>query len=210
MAASVSGKSFLKEQHVNLDESLTLTETLTATGAQAPDPVGTRVVVQDSVRTRDRFHGGQLGYFWNRKAGRWDVDGRVSVAMGVTHQIIDIDGFQQRQRPGEAAQMFRGGLLAVGPNLGRFTDDRFSVVPEATLNVGYMLTPTVRVYTGYNFLYWSNVIRPGDQIDRTVDVTFVPNPPAGVPASGQIRPMPLFKQSDLWVQGIQFGVELRW
>jgi hypothetical protein len=66
------------------------------------------------------------------------------------------------------------------------------------------------VYAGYNFLYWNNVIRPGDQIDRTVDVTFVPNPPAGVPASGQNRPQPLFRQSDLWVNGIQFGAELRW
>lgn len=203
---------FVGYRHVNLTEGLRMTEFLTATGPQAPDPLGTRVVVQDSFGTRSRFHGGQLGYYWNRRAGRLDVDARVSVALGVTHQILDIDGFQQRTRPGpgEAAQVFRGGLLATGPNIGRFTDNRFSVVPEATLNVGYMISPSVRLYAGYNFMYWNNVIRPGDQIDRVVDVTLVPNPPAAVLPSGQFRPQPLFRQSDLWVQGVQFGVELRW
>lgn len=201
---------FFGYRHVNLTERLRMTETLVASGAQAPDPVGTQVVVGDLFETRNRFHGGQAGYYWNRRYGRWDVDARASVALGVTHQILNIDGFQQRTRPGQATENFRGGLLATGPNLGQFTDNRFSVVPEATLNVGYMVTPTVRVYAGYNFMYWNNVIRPGDQIDRTVDVTFVPNPPAGVPASGLNRPQPLFRQSDLWVNGIQFGAEVRW
>jgi hypothetical protein len=202
---------FAGYRHVNLTERLRITEFITATGAQAADPVGTQVVVQDFFQTRNRFHGGQLGYLWSRRMGRWDVDARASVALGVTHQIVDISGFQRRTRPGEATQVFNnGGLLAAGPNLGRFTDNRFSVVPEATFNVGYMIAPAVRVYAGYNFLFWSNVVRPGDQIDRTIDVTFVPNPPANVPPSGQFRPQPTFTQSDLWVQGVQLGVELRW
>src|SRR5439155_10872491 len=114
-----------------------------------------------------------------------------------------------RARPGmTTADTFTGGLLAVGPNLGRFTRDKFSVVPEASVKLGYWITPTVKASVGYNVLYWSNVIRPGDQIDRVVDLTFVPNGPA-VPPSGQARPQPLFKQSDLWAHGFQFGLEWR-
>ena len=119
--------------------------------------------------------------------------------------------------PGEAAVFFpNGGLLAAGPNLGRFSDDRFSVVPEVQLNLGYWLTPNLKAFVGYNALYWSNVVRPGDQIDRVVDVTFVPNPPTNpatgqVPAfSGQNRPVVPFRQDHLWVNGIQFGAEWRW
>jgi hypothetical protein len=53
------------------------------------------------------------------------------------------------------------------------------------------------------------VIRPGDQIDHVVDLSFVPNaPPASF--SGQLRPHPLFKQSDLVVNGIQFGLQAQW
>jgi hypothetical protein len=84
------------------------------------------------------------------------------------------------------------------------------VVPEVGVNLGYWFTPTWRAYVGYNTLYWSNVVRPGEQIDRVVDLTFVPNPPPGVVPSGQSRPQPLFSQSNLWVHGIQFGIERRW
>ena len=41
-----------------------------------------------------------------------------------------------------------GGLLAAGPNLGRFERDAFSVAPEFTLNVGYSVTPNVRLFAG--------------------------------------------------------------
>ena len=113
--------------------------------------------------------------------------------------------------PGQAPMLYTGGgLLAAGPNLGEFTKDRFSVVPEVTLNLGYMVTPNFRTYVGYNFLYWTNVIRPGQQIDRVVDLTNVPNGPAGVLPSGLNRPLPTFTQTDLLVTGIQFGAEFRW
>lgn len=205
---------FVGYRHLNLRESLTITEDITVIGpggmrVAIADPLGTHVIVQDRFRTRNEFHGGQIGMAYERRWGRWDVDARGSVALGTTHQVLEIDGFQTRQQPGAAPMSFRGGLLAAGPNLGSFSHDRFSVAPELTINVGYWLTPSLRVFAGYNFLYWTNVIRPGDQIDHVVDLTFVPNAlPAGF--SGQHRPRPLFKQSDLAVNGVQFGVDWRW
>ncbi len=198
---------FAGYRHLNLREDLAITEFIIA-GPNAPDPQGTSIVVQDSFKTRNRFHGGQIGYAFGQRMGRIDIDGRVCVAMGVNAQEVEINGTQNRTRPGQGTERFTGGLLAAGPNIGTFNRDKFSVAPEATLNLGYMVTPNLRTYVGYNFLYWSNVIRPGDQIDRTVDLTFVPNGPPV--AFSQNRPLPTFKQSDLWVQGVQFGLELRW
>jgi len=168
------------------------------------------VFVQDRFETRNRFHGGQVGGFWNRKLGQFDVDVRAGIALGTTAQTVEIDGLQRRTRPGQALETFRGGLLATGPNLGRFTQNEFSVVPEITANLGYRITPNLRVSVGYNFLYWSNVVRPGDQIDRVVDVALVPNPPVGVAPTANPRPLPTFRQSDFWAHGVQFGVEFRW
>ena len=206
---------FAGYRHLSLRESLTVTEDITVIGPGGnrlaiTDPVGTRVVVQDRFATRNSFNGGQVGGLYERRFGRWDWDIRGSVALGSTHQELDIDGSQVRQPPGMAPMTFRGGLLAAGPNLGHFTRDRFSVAPEISLNVGYRLTPGLRVFAGYNFLYWSNVIRPGDQIDHTVDLTFVPNSLMGSNFSGQYRPRPLFKQSDLAINGIQVGLDWRW
>lgn len=205
---------FAGYRHLNLRESLTIGEDITVIGTSdgrvnVPDPVGTRVVVQDQFVTRNYFNGGQIGATYERRFGRIDVDTRASVALGTTHQVLEISGFQTRTRPGMAPMSFNGGLLAAGPNIGRFTSDKFSVAPEFTLNFGYWVTPHVRVYAGYNFLLWTNVIRPGDQIDRVVDLTFVPNAPAAMP-SGLPRPRPLFAQRDLVVNGVQFGLEWRW
>ena len=35
-------------------------------------------------------------------------------------------------------------------------------LPEIGVNVGYDVTPRLRVQAGYTFLYLSNVVRPGD------------------------------------------------
>lgn len=198
---------FAGYRHLNLREELTIAEFITA-GPNAPDPAGTSIVVQDSFRTRNQFHGGQIGYAFGRSFGAVEFDARLSVALGVTHQEVEIDGVQTRTRPGQVPENFRGGLLAAGPNLGTFTRNAFSVAPEATVNVGVRLTDRLKTYVGYNFLAWSNVVRPGDQIDRTVDLSFVPNGPR-VPLSAN-RPVPTFQQSDLWAHGVQFGLEYRW
>jgi putative beta barrel porin BBP7 len=204
---------FAGYRFLSLEEQLSVQEDILVTGTSPrvviPDPIGTTIVVRDTFEVENHFHGGQLGVTYERRRGRWDVDARASIAFGVTHQELDIDGFQVRTRPGQAPVAFRGGLLAAGPNLGSFTRDRFSIVPEFTLNVGYWLTPNLKAYVGYNLIYWTNVMRAGEQIDRVVDLTFVPNAPPAIP-SGQQRPAALFNQSDLWVTGVQFGVEWRW
>ncbi len=198
---------FAGYRHLNSREELTIAEFITA-GPNAPDPAGTSIVVRDSFRTRNQFHGGQIGYAFARTFGAVEFDARLSVALGVTHQEVEIDGSQTRTRPGQVPETFRGGLLAAGPNLGTFPRNAFSVAPEATVNVGVRLTDRLKTYAGYNFLAWSNVVRPGDQIDRTVDLSFVPNGPR-VPLSAN-RPVPTFRQSDLWAHGVQFGLEYRW
>lgn len=204
---------FAGYRFLSLEEQLWVQEDILVVGTSPrvviPDPVGTTIVVRDTFDVENRFHGGQVGVTYERRRGRWDVDARASIALGVTNQELNIDGFQIRTRPGQPPVAFRGGLLAAGPNIGSFTRERFSIVPEFTLNVGYWLTPNLRAYAGYNFLYWTNVIRAGEEIDRVVDLTFVPNAPPAIP-SGQQRPAALFNQSDLWVTGVQFGVEFRW
>ncbi|MCS7270760.1 MAG: BBP7 family outer membrane beta-barrel protein [Gemmataceae bacterium] len=201
-------------RYLNLSESLEILENILVIGPGGtrlfvPDPPGTVVFVRDRFATENRFHGGQIGLTWERRWGRWTVWGRATIAFGITEQELEIYGIQTRIRPGQAPVSYPGGLLAAASNLGTFHLDRFSVVPEVTMQVGYRLTPNWQLYVGYNFLYWTNVMRPGDQIDRVVDLTQVPNAPP-VPFSGQFRPRPPFRQSDLLVSGLQFGVEWRW
>jgi hypothetical protein len=68
----------------------------------------------------------------------------------------------------------------------------------------------VRVFTGYNCMYWSRVVRPGNQIDTTVNLTQVPIHPSFGPLVGPAQPTVPLTQTDFWAQGIQFGLELRY
>ena len=74
-------------------------------------------------------------------------------------------------------------------------------------NLGYQFTNHIRGFVGYNFLFWSNVVRPAEQIDTVVNPLLIP------PAAGRVgpnRPQFNFNGADFWVQGINFGVDFRW
>lgn len=203
-------------RYVDLQEGLNIVEAgqslRAVAGTNLFDP-GTQFIVRDSFNTRNQFYGAQIGASLELQRDRWFLEGRVKLALGVTHQTVTIDGSQTFLAPNGTQSNFTGGLLAVGSNIGRFSQNRFSVVPELGLKVGYQLTENVRVFVGYDFLYWTSVLRPGDQVDLNVNVTQVPNfcqDQAFCPPNPSQRPAVLFRTSDFWAQGVSAGVEIRY
>jgi hypothetical protein len=203
-------------RYLHLNEDLKLTEDAVRRSPSADFPdeiVGTRIVLFDQFSTTNNFYGGQIGTSLGYVRNRWTLDLRATVALGSNQQRLEIDGGQTRAPlAGGGTFTAVGGLLALPTNIGEYERNVFSVVPEVGVNVGYQVTDHWRAFVGYNFLYWSNVIRPGDQIDTTVDVTRVPRfvpPGANVPPDGP-RPAVLFQNTDFWAQGVNFGAEYRW
>jgi hypothetical protein len=203
--------AFAGLRYLQLHETLRIQEFLVA-GPNAPtEPLGTNVIVTDNFDTRNQFLGGQVGVNMERRWGNVIGEFRGKLALGGTRQTLRIDGSQFRRRPGELPVVVtNGGLLATPTNIGEFQRDRFSVVPEVFVSLGYQLTPNLRVFAGYNFLYWTNVIRPGSEVDRVVDLAFVPNTGLNVLPTGLNRPAPQFRDVDFWAQGLSLGIDLRW
>jgi hypothetical protein len=197
-------------RYLELDEGLTIGENV-LTGPDAPFPPGTHATVYDEFSTRNRFLGGQVGLDYETHRGSWFLDVRGKAALGNTEETLKIVGSQTVTPPGGPTTTYTGGLLALPSNIGIYHRDRFTVVPELTLNVGYEFTENVRAYVGYNFLYWSGILSPGAQIDRVLNVNQIPNatPPAFPPVAGPVRPVAPLKQSDFQVQGLNFGLEFR-
>jgi hypothetical protein len=194
-------------RYLDLDESLMLTENIQGLST-APAPFTNQTItVFDRFATHNQFYGGQIGidgrYLW----GKWSVDMRAKLGLGGTEQTIDIDGGQRFVAPDGTVTAAKGGLLAEPSNIGHFSRARFSVVPEVGINLGYQVTPHIRGFVGYNFLLWTNVVRPGDQIDTQLNVTQIPNFPTNSPASNLNRPLMPFHQTDIWAQGLLVGVE---
>jgi hypothetical protein len=192
-------------RYLNLTDELTIVEDLTALAQPGVVP-GTRLQILDRFRIENEFHGPSVGANFERRYGRWFVGGRAAVALGVTRQEVTIDGATAITAPGGPTTRFVGGLLAQPTNIGRVTDHAFAVVPEVGFRVGAQLTPCLRGFVGYDFLYWSDVARAGDQIDPRVNTNQLPPP---LPLTGPEVPARTGRTTDFWVQGVSAGVEWR-
>jgi hypothetical protein len=198
-------------RYMNFTETLSITETSSLMStAPFSAPGG---IINDQFRAVNNFHGGQFGLAGEVRRGRWYVDGRATVALGTVLQTAEIAGGQARLLPNGTTGLYGGGLYALnGANAGTYNQSKFAVMPEASLNLGYHLTPNLRVFVGYNFLYLSSVLRPADMIDQNIDATRIPNfavpgNPAQLPFP---RPVPQLTTTDFFAQGINFGVQWTW
>jgi hypothetical protein len=195
-------------RYLQLDESLAISENLTTLAPMGGIPTGTNIFVFDRFGTRDSFYGGQIGGRLELHKGRWGLDFLAKVALGDSHETANINGQTSFAPPGNPITTVQGGLLTQpGLNIGHYTQDQFSVVPEVGLNLSYQWTPHFRTFVGYSFLYWANVWRPGQQIDREVNETFLPGSPVG--HTGEARPIFPAHSTDFWAQGINFGFEFK-
>jgi hypothetical protein len=189
-------------RYLRLKEDLGITEDFTDLGA-----IVTRHQLTDSFDTRNNFYGGQLGAILEMKRGCWSLDLRAKVALGTTNQRVNISGSELDTSLNTGQQVsFNSGLLALPSNIGSFSRNVFSVVPEVGLNLGYQVCPNLRVFVGYNFIYWNNVARPGGQIDTVLNTT----QQSGGTLVGPARPAFAFHNTDFAAHGVNFGLELRY
>ena len=207
-------------RYTRLKESLHVNEDLLvveAPAAPAADDTGTTFIVNDMFNTENEFTGFDLGFVNEWERNRWSVTLLSKIALGNTNQRVAING-NTTIDDGGGPQEFVGGLLAqryegvgvVAGNIGTYERDEFSVIPELSVNVGYQLTPRIKLVGGYTLLYWSNVLRPGNQIDIDVNGTFIPSGAATPDGVNGDHPRFVFVQDDLWIQGINVGAEVGW
>jgi hypothetical protein len=171
---------------------------------------GNLLMDNDHFSTSNSFYGGQIGgtLGWQQGAFSADVSGKV--AFGATQQIVTIAGASTLVNPAGVPTVAPGGIFAEPSNIGRYYKSTFSVIPEVGVNLGWNLTPNIKATFGYTFLYWSQVARPGDQIDHGVNQTLVPTHQFYGTNTADGRPAFSFRESSFWAQGISFGLEFKY
>ena len=157
--------------------------------------------VADQFGTANDFSGLDLGLTGESRYGAFVFEWLGKVAVGANFSSARIDGSNTFAVGGGPAVTSPGGLLALPSNMGNFSQTRFAFVPELAVKVGYRVTPHVRVHAGYDFLFWSNVVRPGNVIDTGINPTQI----APGTLVGASRPAPRLDGSDFWAQGIDVG-----
>jgi hypothetical protein len=174
-------------------------------------PTNLNETTADAIHTRNQFVGGQFGIDYELYIARFFADVRGIAALGVMHESVDVFGATQVMGALTPAQtaVNPGGLLSSALDQGNHNRDRIAVVPEVNVKLGYQFFRNLRIYVGYDFLYLSSVLRPGDQTG--ISTTALQATVAGMPQQFTFsQPTFRYKATDLVVNGFTFGIEFRY
>ncbi len=192
-------------RYAYLQDSLVISDTTTSIARDTPVPFGETFSSVDQFNTQNRFNGGEIGVVFQQRCCRWSLEVSMKLALGCTQSQVAIDGSTAITPRGGGTTTYTGGILALPTNIGTYEQTKFSLMPELGATLGYDVTRRLRATVGYSFIYWSNVARPGDQIDTEVNSTQLP--PGTL--TGPARPSFAFHTSDYWAQGLNAGLEFR-
>jgi outer membrane immunogenic protein len=191
-------------RYLNLTEDFNMYASLA--GISGSPFAGQSGFTDDNFGTRNQFYGALLGLRGRGTYGPFSLETTLTASLGVNHETIDISGQYQ------ATNFFLStsgpyGIFATPANSGVTSSNKFAVVPEVQIKLGYDVTPAVRVTVGYDFLYWSNVVRPTDQIDRNVvKGEFFQEDPG---STSLAYPQRIDKTTDFYAQGLSVGLQAR-
>jgi hypothetical protein len=174
-----------------------------------PQPAGTNFLINDSFNVTNRYYGGQVGARVDWAWRNLDLSGLFKIGAGATNHLFIIDGSSTINTINGTTATVPGGTLAQLSNIGRYSTTDFSVVPEMTLTAGYQITPWLRFTAGYTMLYWSHVMRVGNNIDRNLDPGQVPTAAFPAITPGTQPAFPAIR-TEFWAQGVNVGMELKY
>jgi hypothetical protein len=193
-------------RYMRFTDDIDIDQTLVALSAVNNVAPGTTLNVGDRFNAANQLNAFDVGLTGEARRGPWTFGWVAKIAVGQNHETIDVNGATVVTVPTTPPVTNTGGFLALPTNIGHFKRDVCSFVPELGVKVCYQITSGVRVNLGYNFLYWDNVVRAGQQIDTQINSNLLPPP---ISSAGPARPAPQFENTNIWVQGINLGVELR-
>ncbi|GAA4471805.1 BBP7 family outer membrane beta-barrel protein [Novipirellula rosea] len=189
-------------RNLQLDDRLSFSESLSSQVVGVP---GT-IELSEQFSTENRFNGLQLGVIHQATFDRAWLESTMRVAVGTNTQRVNISGTTSITENG-VTERYPGGLLTQTSNIGSYRDKEFTMIPELGLTLGVRITSWFHATVGYSLLYFPNVVRAGDQIDRNVNPNLIPEP--NNPVTGSLRPQFSFVETDYWAQGINFGGQLQ-
>jgi Putative beta barrel porin-7 (BBP7) len=167
------------------------------------------VATVDRTRTYNNFYGGNVGFRGDIGFGRWVIQATGKIAAGYMQSWVDIDGYSTLTPSSGPTSLQPGGLFNGPQDLGRHHKDRFAILPEGGVNIGYQLTPSIRLNAGYTFMYVNNVIRPNTSISQNLNSTLVPVSPTYTGAfPTNFVPHDVTRETQFYLQGINVGLQL--
>lgn len=159
---------------------------------------GAETTVIDQFAGANEFHGGIIGFIWERDCGCWNTQLLARTALGGMRQRMRIDGSFTFDTLAAPPVVTPGGLFTTDSNMGTYEQFEFAAVTEFGATCAYRIGRCTQVTLGYSFLLWSSVQRPSDAIDTVIDL-----------GNNPTRPAFDFNTTSYWVQGLNVGFEFK-
>jgi hypothetical protein len=183
----------LNESYRNFDAAIEL-----------PVGAGNTFLLSDDFGTRNHFYGAQIGSAFKVRWDHVSFDLVGKLIGGNNAQTVNINGFTRVTDAAGVSMTDNGqGLYAMQSNIGQWTRDRISYGGEVGVKLGFQLLQGFRFNVGYTFFGMNNIVRPGDQIDRTVNI----QPLFTGGGFGVARPLPTFRETMLNTHTVNLGFE---
>jgi hypothetical protein len=167
------------------------------------------VVTFDTIRTRNQFFGGNVGFKGDIGYGNWFVELTGKFAAGMMRERVDLYGYSMMTANTGLVSTAPGGLFNIPNELGRHNKDRFAILPEGGITLGYQIFSWLRVNAGYTYIYTNSVIRPSSSISPYLNPTLLPVSPNYTGAApAQFLPRDTVKDTDYHLHGFTAGVQI--
>lgn len=166
------------------------------------------IATYDHFSTHNDFNGGQIAMKTSYQASRWSLDFTSKISLGTSTQNVYVNGFANGYSPSSGPVGQPGGFLALPTNIGEYQRQRLAFAPEVGLKFNYKFTNNLIGSIGYNFVYLSSVVRPGDVIDTTINSNYLPFTNGN--GSQTQRPGIMWRDDSYWTQGLSIGLTLQY
>ena len=157
----------------------------------------------DSFSTENKFHGGSIGFQTEIRENRTILRAAAQVSVGRMHQRVSISGSEVQSVPDPPnppiVGVFGDGFFTQPSNIGVYGRDKTAFIPQASLSLGYRLTPNMEMNVGYSLILMRDVALAGDHIDRNLDLT---QDNGGVPGTA---PLFTFRDTTMFIHGVTVG-----
>ena len=182
-------------------------------GVSAFDGIGLAspsiLATHDKYSVRNQFYGANIGGRLSFTRGALFLDAVGKIAIGGVRQVVNVDGTTSLLGGGGLVSTATtpGGFYANTAATGERSENRFAVLPEGSLQLGYQMTSWLNVFGGYQVMYLSSVARPGDQVNRAININNLPTVPTYT-TRGLTKIAAGVNESDLFIHGFTFGLTL--
>ncbi len=164
------------------------------------------IAVTDRFDANNEFHAGHFGLRGDYRCGRLGVEVLARFAFGNMRQTVNIAGSTITTDANGGTSVRDSGLLAqASTNAGLHVQDAFSFMDETGIKLVFYPVERLKLSLGYTLMYWSSVVRPGDEIDTEVDGRLL----TAIPPTDAVHPEFVFNPTAYIVQGLNFGAEFR-